>query len=103
MAWQPALDGEFVARFASPDWGGGQRHRVVAHGIDRTEQFLEDLAVARSGICLPLAPDLTQQVLDAYSDDPRTGIPADLGCTRLDDPFGAQHVFPPPHLHVSAH
>lgn len=25
MAWQPALDGEFVARFASPDWGGGQR------------------------------------------------------------------------------
>ncbi|KZT75141.1 alpha/beta-hydrolase [Daedalea quercina L-15889] len=102
--WVPTLDGDFIAKFPSQQLDSGNYVHVPIisgansdegtafgpQGINTTEQFLAYLEAGGTRFA-PLAPALADLILNAYPDNPCEGIPADLGCTRLNNSYGLEY------------
>lgn len=69
--------------------------KVCATCVQFTIFEANEFNEAGSGRYPPLAPELAQRILDAYPDDPCQGLPASLGCTRLNGSYGAQYASDP--------
>ncbi|EPS94652.1 hypothetical protein FOMPIDRAFT_50199 [Fomitopsis schrenkii] len=101
-AWFPVVDGDFITKLASYQLEAGEYVHVPIicgtntdegtsfgpMGVNTSAQFLQILEGIHPYV--PLPPDLAETILEVYPDDPCVGIPADLGCTRLNDSYGLE-------------
>ncbi|KAL9620145.1 MAG: hypothetical protein Q9160_005260 [Pyrenula sp. 1 TL-2023] len=105
--FNPVVDGDWIQKLTSIQLTDGDFVHVPIisgantdegtsfgpKGVQNETQFLNYLtntsATAATGIALPVS--FAQEILSAYPDDPCVGIPAGLGCQRLNSTYGYEY------------